>query len=163
MTLGEIKVAAYSFQLNVATSVGAVFAAGGAALGRFFNAIGAQAEQFARSIILLSNRLQIVGQNVITSAGRHIDFLVQRGDKLAQIEVKYSLPYRAGPQLDRLVGQMQAMVAEKGQAVVWSLQRPDVSQLNRIQSTAGTQVYNKVQFVDGIEGLQNYLRFFFDL
>ena len=162
MTLATIQVAAMSFVSRVAMRVGPVFAAGGAAIGRFFNAIGMYTQRLCHQTLQLFPQLNItqnqrVGRNVI-------DFVARRGELVAQIEVKYRIPERVGPALNRLVNQINSMVTlGDGKAVVWSLRQPTVAQLGNVRDAVGLTVFDQVQFVDGIWGLHQFIKLYFGL
>jgi RHS repeat-associated protein len=159
MTLGSIQIACGTFMNLVAIRVGPVIAAGGAALGRFWRQIGWASEQFANLVFQMFQRLQVLAHQPIGT--RIIDFVLKMRDRTALLEVKYSLPTN-GAGFSRLIGQIQAMVSSgQGQAVVWTMQRPGLSELNRIQAAVGSEVFTRVQFVDGIWGLHQWILMYF--
>lgn len=50
----------------------------------------------------------------------------------------------------------------QGQVVVWSFRAPAAGQLNSIQTELGDAA-GRVQFVHGIEGLYNWIKFYFGI
>ncbi|MCY2991440.1 MAG: hypothetical protein NTY19_26725 [Planctomycetota bacterium] len=151
-----------AFAARVKTQVVAVFAAGGAAIGRFFNELGIATQRLAETVLQSFPRLQVLYNQPIGS--RFIDYVLRSGDRVALLEVKYRIPISSGPAFDRLVGQIQAMASSgQGQVVVWSCQAPGVTTLNRIQDAVGPTVYSQIQFIDGLWGLQQWISMFFGM
>ncbi|MFC1757878.1 RHS repeat-associated core domain-containing protein [Planctomycetota bacterium] len=138
----------------------AVFAQGGAAIGSFFQSLGLYTQNLAYATISSVPGLHIIQNQAV--GRRFIDFIVRKGDRLMMIEVKYGIPQRLGPALDRLAGQMTAMVqSNAGQAVVWSLRAPSAAQLTRVQNAVGPEIYNRTQFADGVFGLIQVVKLYF--
>jgi len=159
-TLASLQGAMTTFMTRVKVRVASVFSAGAAAIGRFFNEIGTRTQQLANAVLQSFPRLQVLQNQPV--GRRFIDFIVRRGDRVAQIEVKYSIPQRTGDAFTRLCSQIQEMVASgQGQAVVWSMRPPTVAQLNRIMNTVGPEIYNATQFCHGFEGLVGFIRLYF--
>ncbi|MGD9723617.1 MAG: putative Ig domain-containing protein [Pirellulales bacterium] len=162
MTLTEIKVSASTLMSSVATRFAGAIAAGGAAVGRFFNQLGRQVQQLAEQTFSLFPRLDWAARH--PAGQRVIDYFVRVGDRAAMIEVKYGLPRAAGDALNRLAAQMNAMVSSgAGQPVVWTLRAPTQAQLELVKQTAGPETFNRVQFVEGIEGLYRFITIYFGL
>jgi RHS repeat-associated protein/uncharacterized repeat protein (TIGR01451 family) len=172
-TIGEIAEAAAIYLSNVAARAQVAFRAGGAAIGTFFTAVGLYAQTTARQIIQLFTQINseqvyeeieedvpIIFQNT----RRVIDFFVRAKDGLNDllIEVKYGLPRVSGPALTRLVGQITNAIGSgrASRVVIWTLRSPGSSQL-RLTLNALGDLAQKVQFVDGVEGLYKYLEFYF--
>jgi RHS repeat-associated protein len=161
-TLAEIKVSASTLMSSVSARFSAAIATGGAAVGRFFNSLGQQVQQLAEQTFRLFPRLEWGARHPVGQ--RVIDYLVRIGDRAAMIEVKYGLPRAAGDALNRLAAQMNAMVSSgAGQPVVWTLRAPTQAQLELVKQTAGPDTFNRVQFVEGIEGLYRFITLYFGL
>jgi hypothetical protein len=91
-----------------------------------------------------------------------IDFVARYGERIAQIEVKFGLPFREGPALTRLLGQVEAAAAHgQGQIVLWTLRAPATSQVNLVTQKLGDATASRVQFVHGIDGLFQWARLYF--
>ncbi|MBI3661728.1 MAG: RHS repeat-associated core domain-containing protein [Acidobacteria bacterium] len=173
-TLAELTETAQIYVSNVATSVRAAFAAGGAAIGTFFNSLGQYAQSIARQTIQLFTKInaELVEEElaedvpvVIQNSRRVIDFYVRAKDGVNNllIEAKYSLP-NTGPALTRLVGQVTNAVTSgrANQVVVWSLREPGIRTIQTVYNALGSLAGN-VQFVHGVEGLYRYLELYFGL
>lgn len=160
LTLAEIKISVSVWVSNMGTRVGSAMAAGGVAVGRLWNQIGQQTQQYALQIIRLFPRIRIGDPRQLGQ--RLYDYTLNLGPKVAQLEVKYSLPRAAGDALNRLVGQMTAMVQTgQGQAVVWSLRAPTSAQLSLIKAQVAPHIFQQVQFVHGVDGLYQWLKLYF--
>jgi RHS repeat-associated protein len=171
-TLGELIQSAAIYVQNVASSARAAFAAGGAAIGLFFNSIGAYTQNIGRQVIELFARIntEVVSEEVeeevpviFQGTRRVIDFYVQSKDGLRSllIEAKYSLP-RGGEALSRLVGQVTNSIGSgrASQVVVWTLREPTIRQTQNVINVLGG-LATQVQFVHGVEGLYRYLELYF--
>ena len=154
---------------TVSASLTAAFRAGGSAIGRLWNALGNYAQSICQQILNARSDLMI---NHGQRAGpRILDFLVQKGNNMAMLEVKWGLPRRLGESLSRLVSQMTAAVqnmpaaqggaAARQQVVLWTLREPSVQQVNLVCRELGTQLASQVQFVHGVAGLWRWLELFF--
>jgi len=61
-----------------------------------------------------------------------------------------------------LVAQINAMVTYgQGQVVVWTLRSPNAAELVRLEQQLGPAIYNQVKFINGIEGLYQWLQAYF--
>ena len=159
-TLSEITVSVKVYVSGMAVRVSTAFAAGGTAVGRLWNAIGVKTNEFARQVFGLFPTLEVRPARYVGT--RIIDFGLKCGPRLAQLEAKYSIPRAAGDALNRLAGQINAMVTcGQGQAVVWTLREPSAAELLRVQHEVGPDVFRQVQFVHGVEGLYNWIVIFF--
>jgi RHS repeat-associated protein len=132
------------------------------AIGVFWQELGATTEGFAGDTVGLFEEAGIeVAETNVSVGGRIIDFVVKtpEGVKDLLMEVKYSLPTRAGGPLSRLAAQMTEMVANGGgrQAVVWTLRQPAAGALATVEEAVGSAVFNQVTFVHGVEGLAEFL------
>jgi len=153
--LQGLAVRASLFISSVGAGIQRAFQSG--TIGNFWRALGEKSERFAEAVLALKPGL-IVDRN-IPVANRFIDFFVRLGDRTAFIEVKYSLPSRLGPSMDRLVGQVNAATASnQGQVVVWTLKEPTQAQVRLVTTQIGN---SQVQFVHGVEGLYNWIRLYF--
>jgi RHS repeat-associated protein len=144
------------------------FAGGGLAVGRLFNQLGEVAENVAYKVITLNPDLvsEEIEEDVAVAEegiGRSVDFFV-RGTQVARqlfLEVKYGLPYKAGPALTRLTAQLQnALDTGRGRVVLWTLKDPGLAQINLVLQTLGSKA-SEVQFVSGVEGLYRFLELYF--
>jgi hypothetical protein len=171
-SLGEVIDAASIYVQNVFSSARAAFATGGTAIGIFFNGIGAFAQNTARQIIqiftrinseVLSEEIQEDVEITVGQSTRFFDFYVRAKDGVNTllIEAKYSLP-KGGAALARMAGQVRNALesARAAQVVVWSLKEPTVRQVTTVLNTIGAES-NNVQFVHGVDGLYQYLEFYF--
>jgi hypothetical protein len=149
-----------AFTAQVKMQAGAAFAAGGTAIGTFFNSMGTATQRLAETVLNSFPRLQVLAQQPF--GNRVIDYTLQSGTRVAHLEVKYRIPVSSGPALDRLVAQIQAIAASgQGQIVVWSARAPSVASLNRLQERLGQPLYSQVQIVDGLWGLQQWIKLYF--
>jgi len=163
LTLTELKVSVSIYIKSMATMVKAAFAAGGAAIGRLWNAIGTQVQIWADQVFNMFPRLQVFYNTHI--GNRIIDYTLRYGNKTAHLEVKYRIPTTyTGDAFNRLVEQINAMVSYgQGRSVIWTLREPTVAQLTRIQQAVGPVIFNQVQFVHSIDGLYNWIQLFFNI
>jgi hypothetical protein len=170
MTIGEVTEVAATYVKNVGVNARSAFAAGGAAVGAFFNAVGRYAQDIARRIISIVSQdfqeIERVDEEVEVLAAnsrRVIDFLLRTKDGARDllIEAKYSLP-RTGEALTRLVGQMRTAIdsGTARQVVVWTLRPPSIAQIRTVITALGDKA-SQVQFVEGVQGLYDYLVFYF--
>jgi RHS repeat-associated protein len=128
-------------------------------IGNFWRGLGEKAEQFAEAVLALKPDLLVTRNPAV--ANRFIDFFVRLNDRAAFIEVKYSLPARLGPSMDRLVGQVNAAVnSNQGQVVVWTLKEPTLAQVRLVLAQTNNA---QVQFVHGVEGLYNWIYLYFGI
>jgi hypothetical protein len=74
---------------------------------------------------------------------------------------KYSLP-TGGNALARLAGQVNNSIQSglANQVVVWSLRQPSLTQVRAVVNALGAQA-SQVQFVDGVQGLFQYLQLYY--
>jgi len=164
---GEESLSGLSARMSVFTSMVAsqarlAFATGPAAIGAFFNKLGDLTERFVQTVLTSFSQLQVAAQQGIQNSSRIVDFVLRNGNRSAQLEVKYRLPISFGDGFNRLVKQIQAMVASgNGQVVVWTVKPPAVATLNRLQTALGDSTYNRVQFIDGLWGLQQWIQMYF--
>ena len=141
-TLLSIMVRSILLVNRVRTGVAAAFAAGGTTLGAFFRQIGADAEEIATAVFRLNPEVEV--EEAVAIENKVIDFSLQNGDKIADLEVKYRIPETYGPAFDRLVSQIDAMVSSgAGQPVVWSVREPTVAALFRLQEELGPAVFGR--------------------
>ncbi len=136
-------------------------AAGGAVIGRVWNALGAATQNAASAVL---QQLPKINVEPSVRTGKHIiDFGLSYGKRLAQLEVKYKLPDKLGSSMTRLVGQVNSMTAnaQKGQAVVWTFKEPTAAEMNLFYQQVGGQA--RVQLVHGLEGLYRWATIFFGL
>jgi RHS repeat-associated protein len=164
--LGALQVQASLFVQNTALRVGAVFAAGGGVLGRFFNQLGAYAEKVAMEVVELvaiDNPEAIVKIEEDVEAfeeggGRRlldIGIRTASGLKDILIEVKYKLP-TDGAALTRLLGQINAGLQTGSEVIVWTLKSPTASELTTLSEELGPQAGN-ISVLSGVENLFRYL------
>jgi len=116
---------------------------------------GRNAENFAQKV------LDTVGNFRKTAQGP--DFVGRIGSKLLQLEAKSNLPSAQGQALTRLVGQIRfglANQAARGPLVVWSLSGASSATIRLLQRNLTPDEFNQVQFVDGLKGLFDFLKFF---
>ena len=161
-TLTAISISARLFVSYVGALVGSAKLISARAGGQAFNQIGAAAEQFALRVLELAQRVnpQVFFQRNIERNGRYLDFFVRNGQKAVDLEVKYKLPDKAGDALNRLISQAQSSVAAgQAQTVVWTLKEPSIKELQLVTSQLGSTA-NSVQFVNGVNGLFDYLQFY---
>jgi hypothetical protein len=171
-SLAELTEAAAIYIRNVAVNARTAFAAGSTAVGLFFNALGAQAQTYGRAVIQLFTRInseqvfEEIEEDVpiiFRTSTRVIDFFVKAKDGVSNllIEAKYGLP-RSGPALARMVGQLTNAIGsgKARQVVIWTLKEPAAWQVGNAINALG-DLAPQVQFVHGIEGLWNYLEFYF--
>ncbi|TWT32078.1 RHS repeat-associated core domain-containing protein [Blastopirellula retiformator] len=162
LSLTSLALGAQRYMSLQAARAQSAFAAGGTILGRYWQAVGRHTERFAQNVISMFRfeavlRNQRVGRNLI-------DFILRRGDRIMQLEIKYSIPQKFGSSFTRLVNQITSMSnANGGNITVWSMRAPSVSTLNRLQRTLGDDLFNRVQFADGINGLYQVLRLYFGM
>lgn len=154
--IGNLNAQFSSFLTTHYSALRAAFGAGGAAIGKYWNQIGAFAQDAGRKILD-----QIPNANVVENTRKGIDFVVSVGNRFAQIEAKWSLTLKSSEALERLVGQVwEAYYTGRGQVVVWSLREPTIQQLRRVTLAIGS-IASEVQFVHGIDGLWNWAKFYF--
>ena len=154
-------------------TVGTVFAQyGRSAGGRILNSIGHQVE----------NSIQVILQRIIATPGavqrgiwlvgeggrRKLDYFIEIAQRTAIIEVKYKIPTRAGPQLERLLGQIQTALTPKeafakgARVVLFIFRAPTDAQLMRIITALGEDA-GMVQHVNGFVGLVQWVSLFFNV
>ncbi len=144
---------------------GPAFAAGGRQAGLILQEFGALAQNTAYQVIRIvetsAANLRIVEN--IQRGTRFIDFSLQYGQRLMDLEVKYKLPSRTGEALTRLVSQAQSSVAVgKAQTVIWTLKEPTLQEVQLVTRQLG-EAASKVQFVHGVDGLLQYIALYFGL
>jgi RHS repeat-associated protein len=163
--LADITARTKAYVTNLGARIAAAFAAGGAAIGRFWNTLGEEVRLFVQEVLDLFPELDVKGEQAITNSSRIVDFGLRSGDKAAQLEVKYSIPRQLGPSMDRLVAQINAMVnsPSQGQAVVFTLKEPTAGQLARVASQLPPGVYDQVIFLDGALELADWIQKYFGL
>ena len=167
MSLGEVS-AALNIQVNIAlTAVRSGFATSAAVGGLALRNLGMVVESAVGQILT-----RIVGTGAVRSGiplvgpgGRRvIDFMVQMGNRVAYLEVKYGLPRRAGPALTRLVGQIRTGVAAAAQRdgvfVLFTWNAPSQAQMTLLASQLGPNS-GFVQHIHGLFGLTQWIRLFF--
>jgi RHS repeat-associated protein len=166
-TLGALQVQATLFVQNTAARFAVAFAAGGTALGRFYNQLGEVAENIAVEVAEL---LQIANPETIQSierdveeleeggGQRFIDIAIRTSDKVKDIliEVKYKIP-TDGEALERLVGQVNAALRSGNEVIVWALKTPTAAELENLAEELGTQA-SRIQVLSGVENLYNYVQ-----
>jgi hypothetical protein len=148
---------------QVGVRVSAAFAAGSAAIGTFWNALGQQAEDFAKDAIeeALPEGAQI--EEEVAAVTSKIDFQVIYNNVRAWIEVKYRLP-DGGDSLARAVSQLSniASVASKGDGIVlWTLRTPDLAERLSFLENLAPEVASRVTVIGGVESLATWLKAFF--
>jgi RHS repeat-associated protein len=144
----------YLAQVRQELAEGNPFKQGGSYLGRFWNQLGETTQTYAKTI------LEKLGVNVEeTESGP--DFILRMGNKIAQFEVKYSLNLSKISSLNRLITQIRVGLSSGNPMVVWSLSPPTLQQLQRIQNALGPNEFNQVQFINGAQGIVNWVRLFF--
>ena len=142
---------------NMGARVGARFASGG--VGHLFRALGRYAESVAAKVFTLLPQIAVLSRDFVVGT-RKLDFLLNAGQSLVYLEVKFSLPSRAGAAVARIAGQIQAGLATGNQMVVWSLRAPSTAQLRRVADAVGLDAASRVQFVHGVEGLYRWAQFY---
>lgn len=169
-------------RLTQATAnVGAVFTAAAtagnrvnwAAFWRAISTLGVQAQQSFTQIVYfastkISSSIQLLSQQAIRVPGfrNSFDGAIRIGQRVMTFEVKSSLSLnqRVITQLSRQVDGFakvanQLQVPQVHGHLVWTWRQPSVQQLNRLLLELGPEKFNKIQFVDGVEGLLRYFAF----
>jgi RHS repeat-associated protein len=132
--------------------------AGGAALQEVGAVVEGSVAQITRSV-----GAKIVDTSVKTVVSRlggqrAIDLLVKIADRLVFIESKYQLPFKAGPQLVRLIGQIESAVATGGREIIVATAKDaSPAALEMILSQLSAQAASRVTFVLGYANLARYL------
>jgi RHS repeat-associated protein len=160
-TLSELMTASAMIIKNYSLRIGPAIAAGGATIGRLWNALGDYAESLAMDVMSLFRSGVIV--RGIEMGKSVIDFSFRIGTRIANIEVKWSLPSSEGGSLTRLVNQANNMVAygaSNAQAVIWSVREPTARAIDTVSQALGANM-DKIQFVNGVEGLYKWIEFYF--
>jgi RHS repeat-associated protein len=138
------------------------FATGSTAIGQTWNWLGQRVNDFATQVMGLLPMIQRTANTPIGQ--RLIDFELRYGEKIANVEMKYSIPAKQGASFDRLLGQINAMVTRVPvgqQPVVWTLKEPSNADLNRIYQAVGPAAFNQTQFLHGVEGLYYWMKLYF--
>jgi hypothetical protein len=136
--------------------------------GQYFPLLGRFAEAVADAVI---KAFPALARAVNFQTASHvIDRLLTSASRSLILEIKFALP-RRGPAFARLIGQIREGVAaaaaravQTGQPVqfaVWSLRAPPLATLRAIEQELGPTIFNQVQFINGVNGLNNWLRLFF--
>jgi len=134
------------------------FQQGGQAVGQAFNFFGQLAQDAARQVLQLIPRVNI--RENVRLGGRVVDFVVSVGKRVADIEVKYSLP-TGGESYQRFIDQIRNYQQfGGGQTVVWTFRAPTVEALQRVYNELG-HLAPHTQFVHGVGGLWQWAQFFF--
>ena len=165
VTIAGIATTASGYVSSVAVQVPQIFKIGGRPLGMFFQEVGATAQSFGYQVVQQIQRLApaLRVEFDVTRLNRVIDYTLRMGGRAMDLEMKYRLPDRAGQAVDRLVSQVQASIsAGEGQTVIWSLKEPTLQEIRFVMRELGNSA-SSVQFVDGVEGLFNYIRLYFGL
>jgi RHS repeat-associated protein len=166
-TLSALQTQATLFVQNTATRFAVAFAAGGTALGTFYNELGAVAENIATAVAEL---LQAANPEVIQSieqdvqeleeggGQRFIDLAIRTSDKIKDIliEVKYAIPTE-GEALTRLIGQVNAALNSGNEVIVWALKSPTAAELENLAEELGESA-SRIQVLSGPENLYNYIQ-----
>jgi RHS repeat-associated protein len=166
-TLNNLQVQATLFVQNTAARFAVAFAAGGTALGRFYNQLGAVAENIATEVVEL---LEIANPETIQSVERDveeleegggqrfIDIAIRTSDKIKDIliEVKYKIP-TDGEALTRLIGQVNAALRSGNEVIVWALKPPTAAELENLAEELGANA-SRIQVLSGVENLYNYIQ-----
>lgn len=135
---------------------------GGAALGPLWRAVGTASERAFYQTVLYYQRIQpllSIDGNFRLVNGSRIDGYVSMGTRVAFMEAKSSVPSRVGPALTRVVGQMQGSLAQAREGhriVLWSFHRAGPSQMELVRRSVGPGG-EKIEFINGVEGLWNWL------
>ena len=165
-TLEALQIQATLFVQNTAVRFAAAFAAGGTAVGRFFNELGEVAEYIATEVseLVAAENPEVVqeierGVEEFEEGGgrRVIDIAIRtaEGVKDILIEVKYKLP-TSGDAFDRLLGQVNAAINSGNEVIVWVLKSPTVSELENLASELGADA-GRISVIAGPENLYRYL------
>ena len=166
-TLGALQVQATLFVQNTATRFAVAFAAGGTALGRFYNELGEVAENIATEVAELvqaanPQQIESIERDVeeLEEGGgqRFIDLAIRTSGKIKDIliEVKYKIPTE-GEQLSRLAGQVNAALRSGNEVIVWALKSPTAAELENLAEELGTDG-GRIQVLSGVENLYNYIQ-----
>jgi len=158
-SLSELMVSAGIAISNFGARIGVTAAMGGGALWRLWSQMGIYAQNAAYNVMSLFPSAVI--DRGIRFGSRIIDFSMRIGSRVANIEVKWGLPAKVGDSMTRMVGQAQEMIKTGQQAVIWSLRAPSAQQLDLAAKEMGPVTFNQVQFVHGIDGLYNWIKFYF--
>lgn len=160
--LSSLQASVNTYISTMAARISTAFATGGVAVGRLWNAIGQRASDTVQAVFEMFPDLEVAPQTPI--GGRIIDFTLRYGSRIANLEVKYKIPARAGDALDRLVGQISAMVAQAGQqAVVWTMKEPTIREMELLQRQLGCTAFSQTQFVSGVCGMVRWIGLHFGL
>ncbi|MDR3633663.1 MAG: hypothetical protein P4L84_07485 [Isosphaeraceae bacterium] len=119
---------------------------------------------FDRTVALFNGPVQILRYNVPTMVKGTIDRLIQINNRAYFVEIKSSInKYSEGfprvvTQFQRALTVMQNGVVKADQFVVWSARAVDLGTHRALQTQLGPDAYNKIQFVEGVPGLINWIK-----
>jgi hypothetical protein len=163
--LADLMTSAGIYIQQVGARVSAAFAVGAAAVGRFWNVLGQETEEFAQEAIedaLPDDARVLEDVQAVTSK---IDFKVVLNNVRAWIEVKYRLP-DDGSALTRAINQMNNIgtVAERDDSIiVWALKTPSLSEKVEFLSNArlSPEVASRIHVIGGVDALSTLLKTLF--
>lgn len=146
--------------------IGQAFSRSGTAGGQALYNLGIQVEQSAANILsTMGAQVNRFGVMVNGPGGRRfIDLVVQIGNRIAWIEVKYQLPSKGGKALSRLVAQMQSGIASAGanaQIVIFTYKKPSLQALELVSKSIG-ETAHPIQYINGFRGLIQWFYLYFN-
>ena len=131
---------AYHLTLQVSMrmwAIGPAFAAGAAAVGRAYNALGATVQSGAWQIALRFPQLTVSQEQWMTARSR-LDLVLELGRRVAIIESKYKIPVSGEP-LARMTKQLSdALASGKGEVVLFVVKQPTAAEMAKVP--AGVRV-----------------------
>ena len=159
----EAIAAAVDATLNALARISPAFltsgAAGGAALAEYGGEVEEQVAVLSEEVgaEILQKDVEVVSR---LGGPRLIDLLLKIKERIVYLEVKTSLPNRAGDALNRLIGQIESAVASappNAQVSVFAAQADEVA-LNRVYAGLSEGAVLRVNFVIGYGNLVTYLQ-----
>ena len=143
---------------NCGAQIQAAFARGGPALGNLWPRLGTWGNLVTRRVLIEFQRLKppFEFQPEQWINGRRLDFFIKLGREIAYLETKLGLPWRKGPALERLAGQMEAGLASGARTVLFAIREPTATQVRLLERRLGP-MYDQIERVYGVEALWNWL------
>lgn len=153
---------------GILASIGTAFSYSASIGGATLRYLGVAVENGVAQVLERRFGAELVRRGAIIMEGpggrRVIDFLLNVGNRLTYIEVKYGLPRQAGAALTRLVGQMRtatnAVSGGKGSVILFTWAAPSEAQMALVVSALG-ETAGSVKIVSGLTNLIVYLNVLF--
>ena len=114
-------------------AIGPSFAAGAAAVGRAYNALGATVQNGVWQVALRFPQLAVNPEQWISARSR-LDLVLEMGRRVAIIESKYKIPLSGAP-LARMTKQLSDAVASgRGEVVLFVAKQPSTAEMAKVPS-----------------------------